>query len=108
MELLITQGCNHRRLSVVFITQSLFPKGSKSRTIALNTFYLILMKNASDASQISMLGRQLYPGCSSLLVEAYRDATKQPFGYLVVDTTPRGEDKYRLRSPDSLHEIIRI
>lgn len=37
MELLFTQGCHHRRLSVVFITQNLFPKGSKSRTIALNT-----------------------------------------------------------------------
>lgn len=98
MELLFTQGCHHRRLSVVFITQNLFPKVSRSRTIALNTYYLILMKNARDASQISMLSRQLYPGCSSLLVEAYRDATKQPFGYLVVDTSPRGEDKYRLRT----------
>lgn len=54
------------------------------------------MKNARDASQISMLGRQLYPGCSNLLVEAYKDATKLPFGYLVVDTSPRGDDDYRL------------
>lgn len=83
MELLFTQGCHHRRLSVVLITQNLFPKGSKSKAIALNTYYLILMKNARDASQISMLSRQLYPGCSSLLVEAYKDATKQSFGYLV-------------------------
>lgn len=98
MELLFTQGCHHRRLSVVFITQNLFPKGSKSRTIALNTYYLILMKNARDASQISMLGRQLYPGCSKLLMEAYKDATKRPFGYLVVDTSPRGDDKFRLRT----------
>jgi hypothetical protein len=98
MELLFTQGCHHRRLSVVFITQNLFPKGSRSRTIALNTYYLILMKNARDASQISMLSRQLYPGSSNLLVEAYRDATKNPFGYLVVDTSPRGDDRYRLRT----------
>jgi hypothetical protein len=98
MELLFTQGCHHRRLSVVFITQNLFPKGSRSRTIALNTYYLILMKNARDASQISMLSRQLYPGSSYLLVEAYRDATKNPFGYLVVDTSPRGDDRYRLRT----------
>ena len=37
MELLFTQGCHHRRLSVVFITQNMFPSGTKSRTIALNT-----------------------------------------------------------------------
>lgn len=46
------------------------------------------MKNARDASQISMLGPQLYPGFCNLLVEAYKDATKLPFGYLLVNTSP--------------------
>ena len=36
MELLFTQGCHHRKLSVIFITQNVFPKGSKSRTIAVS------------------------------------------------------------------------
>lgn len=98
MELLFTQGCHHRRLTVIFITQNIFPRGSKSRTIALNTYYLVLMKNMRNASQISMLGRQLYPGRSKLLIDAYTDATKQAFGYLVVDTSPQGNDKYRLRT----------
>lgn len=31
MEVLFTQGCHHRRISVIFITQNLFPRGSKSR-----------------------------------------------------------------------------
>lgn len=97
MELLFTQGCHHRRLSVIFITQNIFPRGSKSRTIALNTYYLVLMKNMRNVSQISMLGRQLYPGRSKL-IDAYTDATKQAFGYLVVDTSPQGNDKYRLRT----------
>lgn len=98
MELLFTQGCHHRRLSVIFITQNIFPRGSKSRTIALNTYYLVLMKKMRNASQISVLGRQLYPGRSKLLIDAYTDATKQAFGYLVVDTSPQGNDKYRLRT----------
>lgn len=97
MELLFTQGCHHRHLSVIFITQNIFPRGSKSRTIALNTYYLVLMKNMRNVSQISMLGRQLYPGRSKL-IDAYTDATKQAFGYLVVDTSPQGNDKYRLRT----------
>ena len=98
MELLFTQGCHHRRISVIFITQNLFPKGTKSRTIALNTYYLVLMKNARDASQITTLGRQLFPGRSRFLVEAYADATKEPYGYLVVDTSPHADDKYRVRT----------
>ena len=35
----------HRKISVVFITQNFLPKGTKFRTIDLNTTYLILMKN---------------------------------------------------------------
>ena len=59
MELLFTQGCHHRKLSVVFITQNIFHRGTKSRTIALNTTYLVMMKNVSDVSQVATLGRQL-------------------------------------------------
>jgi hypothetical protein len=97
-ELLFTQGCHHRRVSVVFLTQNLFPRGSKSRTIALNTYYLVLMKNARDASQVCTLGRQLFPGRGRLLTEAYTDATREPYGYLLVDTSPHAKDGYRLRT----------
>lgn len=80
------------------MTQNLFQRGSRSRTIALNTYYLVLMKNVRDASQIAFLGRQLFPGHSNFLLEAYADATKSPYGYLLVDTSPHSEDKYRLRT----------
>ena len=65
VELPFTQGCHHRRVSVVFLTQNLFPLGAKSRTIALNTYYLVLMKNARDASQVTTLGRQSTNGSLS-------------------------------------------
>ena len=88
MELLFTPGCHHRRISVIFVTQNLFQKGSKSRTIALNTYCQVLMRNIRDASQITHLGCQLFPGRSNLLTEAVRDATKEPYGYLLIDTSP--------------------
>lgn len=80
------------------MTQNLFQRGSRSRIIALNTYYLVLMKNVRDASQIAFLGRQLFPGHSNFLTEAYAYATKSPYGYLLVDTSPHSEDKYRLRT----------
>lgn len=80
------------------MTQNLFQRGSRSRTIALNTYYLVLMKKVRDASQIAFLGRQLFSGHSNFLTEAYADATKSPYGYLLVDTSPHSEDKYRLRT----------
>jgi Cdc6-like AAA superfamily ATPase len=61
MELLFTQGCHHHRLSVVFITQNIFSRGTKSRTIALNTTYLVMMKNVKDVSQVATLGNNSFP-----------------------------------------------
>ena len=97
MELLFTQGCHHRRISVIFITQNLIPQGRNSRNIALNTWYLVLMHNMRDAMQIAYLGRQIFPAKQKYLEEAYHDAMKMPFGYLVVDTSPQAEEKYRVR-----------
>lgn len=98
MELLFTQGSHHRRLSVYFLSQNLYVQGARSRTIALNTTYLVLMKNVRDVSQISTLGRQLFPGRSNVLTESYTDATSEPYGYLVVDLSTNSDDTYRLRT----------
>lgn len=98
MELLFTQGCHHRKISVVFITQNFFPKGTKSRTIALNTTYLILMKNVRGVSQVATLGRPFFPGRSKVLTEVYLDSVQLPYGYLVIDMAVHVEDDYRLRT----------
>lgn len=98
MELLFTQGCHHRRLSVLFLTQNLYVQGSRSRTIALNTTYLVLMKNVRDVSQIVTLGRQLYPGRWKILMKSFSDATSRDYGYLIVDLAPNSDDTYRLRT----------
>ena len=99
MELLFTQGTHHKCVSVILITQNLYPGGKHARTIALNTLYTVLMKNLRDVSQVSILGRQLYPGKSKGFLQAYKDAlNSNKFGYFVVDMSPHAEDKYRLRS----------
>ncbi len=98
MELLFTRGCHHQNISVIFVVQNLYSRGKSARTIALNTGYLVLFKNVRDVTQIATLGRQIFPRKSGILVEAYRDATKRPFGYLIVDSVPYAEDEYRLRT----------
>ena len=99
MELLFTQGCHHRHISVIFITQNLIPQGKNSRNIALNTWYLVLMKNPRDALQISYIGRQIFPGKPGYLLSAYEDAMKsEKHEYLVLDLSPHAQDKYRVRT----------
>ena len=60
-------------------------QGSKSRTLSLNTQYFILLKSPRK-DQFLYLARQLYPKCGDILMQAYADATSEPYGYLVVST----------------------
>ena len=111
MELLFTQGTHHRRVSVILLSQNLYPNGKHARTIALNTWYLVLMKNLRDVSQVGILARQLYPGKVKGFMKAYEDALTTKFGYLVVDMSPQGDDRYRLRTlvfPDQEPIVYRL
>ena len=95
---LFTKGSHHRNLSVILILQNLFYKGKEMRTISLNAHYMILFKNPRDASQISHLARQMYPSKSKYMMEAYRDATSAPYGYLFIDLKPDTPENLRLRT----------
>ena len=99
MELLFTQGTHHKCVSVILITQNLYPGGKHARTIALNTWYMVLMKTLRDVSLVLILGRQLYPGKSKGFLQAYEDVlNSEKYGYFVVDMSPHAEDRYRLRT----------
>jgi GTPase SAR1 family protein len=93
-----TKLSHHRDVSVVFVTQNLFHRNRFVRTMNLNTHYLVLLKNPRDAIQASVLARQVYPGRSKFVVEAYKDATKNPYGYLLIDLRPETYESYRVRT----------
>ena len=98
ISLLFTQLVHHKKLSCIIVYQNLFNTGKFARTISLNASYLVLFKNVRDKAQVAYLGRQLYPGKSKIFLEAYSEAVKLPHSYLVIDTTAKTNDMYRLRS----------
>ena len=98
IELLFTRGSHHKNLTIIFINQNMFCQGKNARTIALNCHYLILFQNMRDCSQIQRLGQQIFPGHRQLLVESYKDCLQKPYGYLVIDLSPRTEEGFRLRT----------
>lgn len=100
IENLFVMGSHHRRLTVIYLSQNVFAQGRCARTIAINTHYLILFRNMRSGSQITQLGRELYPGRGDVLVQAYHDAAcNRQYGYLVVDMSPHSvNDQYRLRT----------
>ena len=93
---LFTKGVHHWGISVVHIVQNLFFGGL--RTARINTHYMALFKNPSDNLQVSSLARQLYPKNSDLFMEAFRDATSEPYSYLFVDLSQSCPDQLRLRT----------
>jgi hypothetical protein len=95
---MFTKLSHHRDVSVVFVTQNLFHRNRFVRMMNLNTHYLVLFKNPRDANQVSVLARQMYPGRSKFVVEAYKDATKNPYGYLLIDLRPETDESYRIRT----------
>ena len=76
MTRLFSVGCSHKRLSVIFIVHNLFHQGKEMRNISFNTNYIILFKNPRDSQHTSTLARQMNPGNSQFLFEAYQNARK--------------------------------
>ncbi len=95
---LFTKGSHHRNLSVIMLIQNMFHRGKFARTMSLNTHYMVLFKNPRDAGQIRVLAGQLFPGNTRFLVEAYRQATSRPHGYLLLDFKQDTRDDLRVVS----------
>lgn len=95
---LFTKGSHHCNISIIYIVQNLFDKNKEHRTISLNAHYLVIFKNPRDGSQIVHLAKQMYPGKSAYVKDAFTFATKKPHGYLVVDLKQSTPEGMRLRS----------
>ena len=95
---LFTRESHHRGISVIHISQNLFSKHKEQRTINLNTHYIVLFKNPRDVSQLTHLARQMYPGKTGFMKEAYKLSTLEPFGYLLIDLKQDTPDHMRLRT----------
>jgi hypothetical protein len=105
MTRLFSVGSSHNNLSIIFIVHNLFHHGKEMRNISLNTHYIILFKNPRDSQQISTLARQMYPGSSHFLIEAYQDATRHAHGYLFIDLKPKTNDQLRIRTGILPHDV---
>ena len=95
---LFTRGSHHCNLSVIYIVKNLFHQGKGSRSISLNSHYLVLLKNPRDKLQILTLAKQMYPGQTDFFLNQCEVAVKRPFGYLLIDLKTTTQDNCRLRT----------
>ena len=88
---LFTGGSHHRNLNVIYTVQNLFHQGKGSRSINMNSHYLVLFKNPRDKVQ---LAKQMYPGQTDFFLNQYEKAVKRPFGYLLIDLRTTAQDNW--------------
>ena len=92
---LFPKDSHHRNISIVYLTQNLFPQGKACRDIALN---LVLFNNPINRQQMATLARRIYPSTSAIFMKRFEQATCPPYGYLVVDLKSIMPEQDRLQT----------
>ena len=89
----IATAGRHRGLSTIYIKHNFFHQSKLGRDVELQNTHIVLFKCPRDVMQVTTLSTQL--GLGSELVDWYRDATSVPFGHLLIDLSPRTDDRLR-------------
>ena len=87
----IATAGRHRGFSIIYIKHNLFHQSKLGRDVELQN--IVLFKLLRDVHQVATLSVQL--GLGSALVDWYRDATSVPFSHLLIDLSPRTDDRLR-------------
>ena len=83
----------HRGLSTIYIKHNFFHQSKQGRDVELQNTQIVLFKSPRDVMQVTTLSTQL--GLGSELVDWYRDARSVPYGHLLIDLSPRTDDRLR-------------
>ena len=83
----------HRGLSTISIKHNLFQQSKLGRHVELQNTHIALFKSPRDVMQVSTISVQL--GLGSELVDWYRDTSSVSYGHLLVDLSPRTDNRSR-------------
>ena len=100
---LFVQGSHHRGISVIIISQNIYPKGKFSRTISLNCNYFFIFDIPRDRSSVKYLSRQAFPQKPDFLYNCYNDIVinkdkENTYRYIVVDFSISSPERFRIWS----------
>ena len=89
----IATAGRHRGLGTIYIKHNVFHQSKLGRDVELQNTHIVPFKSPRDVMQVTTFSTQL--GLGSKLVDWYRDATFVPFGHLLIDLSPRTDDRLR-------------
>ena len=93
---IFTKISHHRNLLAVYICQNLFDKSKYHQTISLNSHYIVLLQNPRNTQPITNLARQIFASDWCVATDAYREATREQYCYLLFDLHLSTKDRLRL------------
>ena len=89
----IATAGRHRGFSTRYIKHNLFHQSKLGRDDELQNTQIVFFKSPRDVHQVATLSVQL--GLGLALIGWYRDATSVPFRHLLIDLSPRTDDRLR-------------
>lgn len=98
-----TKDSHHHNVSIIVVSQNIFYQTKHSRTISLNTKYMVLFKNPRDRSQFNHIARQVFPENPKELIRVYNECTTNAYSYFIIDLTQDINDFLRFRT-DIFHK----
>ena len=82
-------GSHHKKVSVFFLTQNLFPNCPVFRMMSANAHYFVLFNSQRHFRQVNTLARQIYVGKDlTRITNAYKRASKRHRGFIVLSFVP--------------------
>ena len=60
--------------------------------------YIILFSNFRDPTQVKTLGRQIFPDKKDFLFDAFKQATEQKYGHLIIALDGKTPEQLRVHS----------
>ena len=82
-------GSHHKKVSVFFLTQNLFPNCPVFRLMSANAHYFVLFNSQRHFRQVNTLARQIYVGKDlARITNAYKNSSKRHRGFIVLSFVP--------------------
>ena len=82
-------GSHHRKISLFFLSQNLFPNSPTFRLMSANSHYYVLFYNQRNFSQVHTLARQIFVGRDvNRILAAYKRASQEPRGFILLSFSP--------------------
>ena len=82
-------GSHHKKISLFFITQTLFPNSEVFRTMSNNCHYFVCFRNLRNQRQVVTLARQVFVGKDvDRILAAYKRIQDQQRGFIILSFSP--------------------